>query len=592
MTPRARSWLANLVAVVVFSGLALWQTRQAFFSPVPVILGGADQPDWTGTMWTWWWTWTALLSGQSPLTATHNLFPVGLDPVAQYNVLDGILFGWLIHFVGPTRGYNLAGLTMLASAGWTGMWMCRRLGVPRWPAVAAGVLFQTSAMVLVEVTTGRLSQALVVFSGLAFVGLLRGLRGEDGQKGAVWTGMWTALSALTYWYAAVFVAVGALPAAVRGWRQWRWLGTAVGVCLLMCVPAVVGLVGYGTDLPGLDRVPDAWMADDTYTRGRYGLGMATGYGHQPLWPVWSTAADLMDKRLSLVLVVLAGVGGVWGPRKWRLPLVGAAVAGWTMTLGPWLKSPDGAVLPIPLPWLLFDAVLPYFDRLWWPERFELTVMLACVPLAGMGLAVLAHRWGARTVGVGFIVVFVAEQMMHSPYQPLFASPPRTFDGSLYAAIDGPMVTTPVLSPLPDVRHALWLQVLHEQPVTAGLGEHLPGHVSQRWTRYVSENSLLDALSAANEGPLDGRVVTPADIQSLQDDGLRWVVSDTAVLPRGGAWKWRARDQAILKAVWGTPDVQTDSGAAWRIEPIAEPVQLPNLGPPPPVPDAHVFQVER
>ena len=216
----------------VFGGFALVQTRNAFFSPVAVILGGADEPDWTGTLWTYWWTWKALLSGANPTVASHNLFPVGLDPVAQYNLLDALLLGWLVPVVGPTRGYNLCGLLVLMLAGWTGMTMARHLGATRWAAVCTGLLLQSSTMVTVEVTGGRLSQALLPFAGLAFVGLLRLFRTETDRAHAVRTGLFTAGTALVYWYAALFVALGALPTAVHAIRRrWRSLLVAMTVCL-------------------------------------------------------------------------------------------------------------------------------------------------------------------------------------------------------------------------------------------------------------------------------------------------------------------------------------------------------------------------
>ena len=574
IAPRAR-----ILSLVVFPIFALWQTRQAFFSPVPVILGGADQPDWTGTLWTWWWTWEALWSGRSPVVASENLFPIGLDPVAQYNLVDAVLLGWLIPAIGPTRGYNLAGLILLAAAGWTGWLMCRRLGVPGWASIVAGLLLQSSSMLLVEVTGGRLSQALVVFAGMAFVGILRLTQTDTTRKQAMVTGLFTALAALTYWYAAVFVAMGAAPSAATGRRRAGRLGLAVGTCVAICAPALFSLLSFGDNLPGLRRSPASWMPDESWTGGSFGIGMAMSSAHQLAWPIWTAPGDPMDKRLSVVLLGLAAVGAAAGPRRWRAPLVGAALVGWVCTLGPWLKAPDGTHLPIPLPWLLLHKVMPFFERLWWPERFELTVLLGLIPLAGMGAAALGKRWGDRRVGLALVAVWGIEQMALSPYSPIPATPPPAWNPALYAAVDGPIITAPVLAPDPDIRYALWLQVLHRQPVTAGLGEHLPGHVSSEWRSFVEQNGLLSVLYDSNSAAITGRVVTPADVSGLRARGLRWVVVDSAVLPRGRARFWLERERRILTAVWGPPDVQTTSGSAWRIEEIDEIRKIPSLSAP-------------
>ncbi len=565
---------------LIFLALGLLQTHQAFFSPVAVILGGADQPDWTGTMWTYWWTWKALLSGMDPTVASYNLVPVGLEPVAQYNLLDALLIGWLVPAVGPTRGYNLCGLVLLVLAGWTGMAMCRRLGVQKWPAVCAGLLLQTSTMVTLEVTGGRLSQALLPFAGLAFVGLLRITRQQTTRREAVWTGVCTAGAALVYWYAALFITIGALPAAVRGIRRWKSLLVALVSCLLLCLPAVFALAGHGSNLAGMERVPVSWMADESWTFGRYGLGMALSQAYQPAWPVWTAPDSYQSRIVAPLLLALAAIGAWLGPRRWTRPLVGAAVVGWLMTLGPWLKTPSGQPLPIPLPWLAFDAFLPYFDRLWWPGRFELVVVLSAVPLAAFGLQEITERTSTRVASVGFAVLFGLQLLLARPYHPIPASPPRTFDAALYAKIDGPILTAPVMAPFPDIRFVQWLQVLHEQPITGGLGEHLPNHLPQQWEDHVEANGLLSTLRDANTERLTQRVVTPADVADLQAAGLEWAVVDAAVLARERPEAWLLRYRAILTSVWGKPDVETPGGLAWRIEPIAKTVRIPDQGQPP------------
>ena len=586
---RLRSAAPILAAVALYLLVAVWQTWAAFSSPVPVILGGGDQPDWTGTLWTWWWTWEALAQGVSPALAESNLFPVGLSPVAQYNLVDAVLLGWLVEVVGVTRGYNLAGLLLLAGAGLSGHAMCRGLGIAPWPATIAGLLLQCSTTLLIEVTTGRLSQALVVFGVLGFAGCLRLTSDSARLRDVVSTGVLVGLAALTYWYSALFVALGALPALFLRPRRSPRMWMAAGVSGLVCLPAVLALVAYGEALPGMSRPVESWMADASWTRGRYGLGMAMAHSHQPLWPLATGPGDPFDKRISPVLMGLAALGAWRGQRTWRGPLLGAVLVGWLMTLGPWLRSWDGSPVAIPLPWLFLDAFLPFFDRMWWPERFELTMLLGLVPLAGLGAAVLAKKRFYMAALVGLVLV---EQAAWQPFHPLPVSPPRPYDAALYAALDGPTVTTPVLAPFADVRHALFMQTLHQQPITGGLGEHLPGHVSPEWTRYVESNALLDALADGARGPLPARVIEPAAVDALVESGLRWVVVDSSICPPGDGPAWTRRDRSLLEAVFGAPDVTTRGGAAWRIEPIQDSVRTPVLEEPPRLPDPRSFLLKR
>ena len=144
----------GLLALGLYVTAAAVQCHAAFTASVPVILGGGDQPDWTGTLWTWWWTWQALWTGRSPFFAADNLVPVGLSPVAQYNVVDAILVGWMVPVIGPTRGYNLAAATLLVLAGWSGRRLCRVLGARPAGATVGGLLLAVSTTLLVEVTMG------------------------------------------------------------------------------------------------------------------------------------------------------------------------------------------------------------------------------------------------------------------------------------------------------------------------------------------------------------------------------------------------------------------------------------------------------
>ena len=69
-----------------------------------LIIGGGDQPDWTGTAWAYWWTGYALTHGFNPFDGQWNFFPVGQRPLAQYNLLDALIAWPLLKIFGVRIG--------------------------------------------------------------------------------------------------------------------------------------------------------------------------------------------------------------------------------------------------------------------------------------------------------------------------------------------------------------------------------------------------------------------------------------------------------------------------------------------------------
>ena len=117
----------HLVALLLYVVLAFIATAPAWLA-ADRLIGGGDQPDWTGTMWAYWWTGHAFLSGLNPFDGTHNFAPLGVTPVAQYNLLDALLFWPLLAVFGPRIGYDLAAIATLVSSAWGGGVLARVAG--------------------------------------------------------------------------------------------------------------------------------------------------------------------------------------------------------------------------------------------------------------------------------------------------------------------------------------------------------------------------------------------------------------------------------------------------------------------------------
>lgn len=578
---------AMVCLTALFVAFAL--TFPAWIGDGETLIGGGEQPDWAGTLWAWWWVGEALLTGQDPATAAANYLPVGQSPLCWYNLLDAFLFWPLIHLLGPVRGYNLAAVLILGSTGAAAAALARRAAQVSWSAaLVGGLAVETSAWLLMEVTNGRLSQAMLApfFFGL---GALDALSRRDGGRGAgPLAGLLVAATALTYWFSGLFLLFGALPAwlsAPRTRARWAPLAEAALVTAACCGPFVLSLSLGWSALPGVDRPPEAWMDHGTAGRGLFSLNMVIDQSSWPLWPFWRGDGDPSDLRLPLTALSALVVGLLIrcrGPsplKRWLL----VGLIGWGLLLGPYLRDGRGDLMGPPLPYrLLFDH-LPLFDRLWWPTRAMPLVLAALAVLSAAGVEGLAARLGrpGRWVALPLLVLLFAEVGLRNPYSPLPATRPREHRPALYAGLEGALITTPVTGTSADGRHALYLQVLHGRPISGGLGDHIASHRPAGYDAFIAGNGLLSALATLSQGGRPSGRVEPADLQALLDVGFRWVVVDPSLFRPGREGPWTAAFRALLESVLGPADREEARGAAWALHPIGGPVQLPEIEPPEP-----------
>lgn len=581
-------WLGLALALSVVAG---WQLHLAF-SPPPIpgaplpLVGGGEQPDWAGTVWTWWWFGEAVRTGANPLIASHTFFPVGHRPLAWFNLLDAIIFAPLIHGLGPRVGYNVACGLMLTTVGLSGAALGRLVQLPLAAAGLVGVALQTSPFVTTELLQGRAGQAWVALPVLALVvlaGLLRPARHPWRWAGA---GVLVGLSGYLYWFYGLFVGIGGgllaiastPPPALR--HRLARFGTAAAVALVCIAPAAGALALGWTEQPGVIGAADPIVAAEPLAHGEQSLAFAIRTAHWPGWPIWDAPGDLTDKRVHPVVLLLALLGLFVRPpaplpggrRAW----LAVATAGWVLTLGPFLRGLHG-VHAIPLPWLWLHDAVPMFSRLWWPERAELLVW---VGLGGLASAGLAWGWerlpgGAPARAVGLVVALAL--LLGFRARPLPAGPAPTIDPDLYAPLDGALLTVPVMGDDDHGRKLLWAQAHHKRPILAGLGDHLPGHRPAPYEDFVRDNPLLAGLHALSVGPTQPTTVHPKDVAALREVGFRWVVFDAHATRPGLERRWAAAWTRALTPVLGPPDLRRPSGLAWRLDAMEAPAVMPAQG---------------
>ena len=580
---RAGRWQTPALVAAAYAIVAFWLTAPTWLQGGgEVLVGGGENPDWTGTAWAYWWTGFAALQGHNPFAGTWNFDPVGQRPVGQYNLLDAFMGAPFLWVFGPVLGYNLFAVVTLWSSGLASWVLARSAGAGRVAAGVAGLALMTSAFMLFELRDGRLTQTLMVFWLLGLAGLDRLARGLGTWRLAVGTGLMVAATHLVYWYNGMFLILCATPLWLSEWRQWdrarfTRLALAAGVTLLVCGPYVVSLARAFAVLPGVERELESWMDYGDFGRGEFGLNAAIRHSHWPLWPLLHPRMEPDDHRLSLGFLALALGGLLWRPAG-RLRWLGAAAVGYVLTLGPWLKDGDGQPHAIPLPYLLLYDHVPFFNRLWWPGRMAIIAMVPLTVLAALHLERLASRasrWRSMALFLGMVAV-LADMDWRNDFAPVVARSPQHYKAELYEKLDGALLTTPVLGKDPAGRHNLWFQVYHHLPIQYGLGAHIPSHRPLGYDDYVERNSLLLALAGVSRSSFDGGWVMPEDVEALYADGFRWAVVDPMAYSTEYASNFRQNFTKVFTTIWGQPDVEAGLAAAWRIEAIRQPVSLPAI----------------
>lgn len=549
-----------------------------------LILGGGDQPDWTGTAWAYWWTGHAITNGINPFDGQWNFYPIGQRPLAQYNLLDALLAWPLIQFFGVRVGYNLFATLVIYSTSWAMDKLVRVVGVSYWPAIFAGIAMETSSFLLLEVEHGRLSQALLLFWLLGLAAFIQMARGKASWLVAIGAGIALSCTALTYWYWALFLVFACIPVWIG--EFWFWdrkrffqLFVAAVVTIVICGPYVLALAkGYQT-LPGVGREMEPWMDFGDLSRGEFGLAMGIKQSHWPLWPLFHTAADPDSKPISIFVLVL----GLWGcfiplPEKRRW--IGLLLVGYILTLGPYLKWTDPEPFRLSLPYLWLYDNFPFFERFWWPQRLELLVWVALIVLATQ----LLDRWNviipAKSKQIFYLAIGITliEAPLRNPYLPIDAYPPREYKPGIYGTIKGPILTTPVLSTNEITRHVLWLQTFHQQPILGGLGDHITSHRPRSFDAYVEKRMVLKTLSEISQGTFKEASILPEDVNEILEDGFTFIVVDPAAYSPGLEERWAEAFTAFCQSIWGQPTFEVDGAKAWRLTPILQAIVIENIPP--------------
>jgi hypothetical protein len=526
--------------------------------------------DLYGTTWFYWWVRHCGQTGQDPGFTDLMFHPFGKDIFAHTggNFIDAIASIPFQSILGPQDYQPWFVAAVLLANGLCFRVLMRGLCGSSTAVWTATMLWMVNPFTLFEISTGRITQAFLVFLPLAFHHFLRIDRGD--RRSAVLAGVFTAAQAWTYWFMGWFMALGLAIVAVSKWRQSgadrgllsRRIALSAAVCGLCVLPAVVVMLGRLTDglVPGMGGAGglsgffDALQGDGG--RALQGWQQMTRDG-AALFGGWFWA--------------FAGGLVLWSSKSrgiWGLGMVAALL----FAIGPQLSV--GIDLPMPH-YLLAYHVLPFLERLWFPYRWIVMAFFSCC--VGLGLVVsdvIEHGWKGRRWAVPLMMLPLAliepASLGGFPIKAQVWAPPAVY-GEI-AKLRGGLIELP----MEVSRASLMAQPVHQQPLFGGMGETAPVFWPEGFRHQIG-NHFIRALrtAARTQDPLGS--FSPADRERIQDQGFRWVVLDRHTLMRvldESVW-WRAHPSdrpsagawAVLRlsAILGPPVAADGALVVWDLE---------------------------
>ncbi|WP_161569184.1 hypothetical protein [Candidatus Oscillochloris fontis] len=406
-----RHYLLAGIGYSVIALLIMIPILPVFASAIP---GGpiAGVDGWQN-VWNLWWVHQALSSGQNPFFSDRIFYPQGANLALQTLGLSNGIMVWPVTALwGPTAGYNAAVLLALVLTGVAGYALAIEVGVGRWVAFLAGLIYTCSPYHFTRIYDGQLELLTLQWPTFYALFLVRTLQ-QRQRRDALLAGLCLALTGYTSLYYLVFMAIFSLGVLlIWTWSPRQSLGNLVllgGSALLLLLPLLLPALATATGENG--SVVTITRAEVVHRSANLlDIGLPS-YLH-PIWGerlfvavshAWHGYSGDWNAALGYTVLGLALLGsyGRWRTlwRWWAIAGVALLFAlGPELQIGPWRTG-------LPLPFVLFDLV-PGLSLGRRPALFVALISLALIPPLAYGLErliALRRSWLIVLVllGVGF-----------------------------------------------------------------------------------------------------------------------------------------------------------------------------------------------
>lgn len=555
-----------LAALLLYLGLALYQTWPAWADGAHGVVGLWTHPDMISNHWLYRWLAEELVGGGSILHNDRYYVPVGDGPWLAGNGSDAVpytLFALLLDWPASVTWWVITGVVLNGLAGA----LLARRGGGSWPAsLVAGGAVAFSPYIAEELAGARFAQLPLYWIGfflVAWQALLEGAPAEGPwrpdrgtlRRGVV-AGLLFGCAAFSYWYYGLWcVIAGGVWFLLR--PRWRALVPFVPVALATTLPPLVVFLSNWASIPGTGEVAFPHpLATQSSLPLLFPLIGGPGFWGGIILPLALTLPALVALAAPLVerlreapprapAELLAAARACLGGMAWthRAALL-TAILFYLLCLGPYPSWAGGAEGGLPGPFLLFYGVGGPLRRFWWPYRHIAVLTLALAPLAAAGLDRVLGWLAAQAeprvrplvpagVAVALTLLLPAEVGARAGTRsaPVSVwSPPEPYEA--LAALPGEAILElPVSPPLVCGQQTLSYQWVHGKKLLNGHAMWVDRVRPAAWDAWVAENGFLRALQALEQGDHQGAFnVAEADLAALEAVGLRWLVVNVEYFP--------------------------------------------------------------
>ncbi|MCS6880140.1 MAG: hypothetical protein RMK84_03995 [Oscillochloridaceae bacterium] len=353
---------------------------------------------------------------QSPTFLPELMHPEGfelaLSEITPANTLLGLP---ITRVFGPIVSFNSLNLLSYVLSGFFTYLLARRLGARPLAAWVAGIIFAFALRRFFQMSAGHLPLMPTQYLPLALYGLhglLTRQRNWDafvaaaGLALATWASLYygTTFALFMAGYALLLIGPRRLLGFIRA--TWRPLTTGAVVLLALVVPFAQPYLEVRAQ--GMEMTHSIVHL---YVHAARPGDFLLPNPYHPLWGAWAGPFQRRDGGEHIVFlgytVILLMLMSIWALRRQRLThtLVVLSAIAFVLALGPELRLPGGAALPLPTLFIYEHVPVLNGIRIW--NRVMLYIVLAAALLTGLGLSTLAPRrrfYRAATLGAALLLI--------------------------------------------------------------------------------------------------------------------------------------------------------------------------------------------